>query len=383
MKFFLQMLLVFFVLFSFTVYAQLNVAASVSHMIDDNIDNNMYQLQDHLTTLSLDAGFGWGNDQLTTITYSGIYEHYALHKERNAIIHQLSALYEPNISEQFALSLEAGVSKRIDNESYNIYDHTLFYLQPIAEYDLSENTEIGVSYLFNRVVFNNLPNFDYYEHSLQLQSSVYLPTRTTIISKAFMNFKEYDPYTYTSTDTVTISHPGQGQGSTTRVIRTSEHDVPSAQTSQLAIVVRIAQGITQKTGIAATLQYQWTLQKESRFFLSNYGTIPDDQLFDNPYGYKGYFWGLMVTQVLPLSVKLRFSFYQQQRIYNSLPAFDLGENIIAAHREDTRNTLSISAEKEFRYFSISAIFDTITNSSNDPFYTYNNQAFTLAFFFSL
>jgi hypothetical protein len=141
-------------------------------------------------------------------------------------------------------------------------------------------------------------------------------------------------------------------------------------------MVRVAQSIFEGTGVSLTGQYQWNIQKESRYL---YGSIPDDVIFDDHYGYEGLLLSVMFTQVLPLNSRLRFTVAKQNRIYSTLPAYNLIGNLVSDKRNDNRSVYTVQFKKDFEELDISvnATYDYIINSSNDVFYDYTNKAFTL------
>ena len=70
-------------------------------------------------------------------------------------------------------------------------------------------------------------------------------------------------------------------------------------------MVRAGQSIFENTGLSMTAQYQWNIQKESRYLVSEYGSISDDAIFDDHYGYEGLQISAMLTQVLPFDARVR------------------------------------------------------------------------------
>jgi hypothetical protein len=128
-----------------------------------------------------------------------------------------------------------------------------------------------------------------------------------------------------------------------------------------------------------TAQYQWNIQKESRYLASEYGNISDDALFDDHYGYEGLQLSGMLTQVISSDARFRLAGSWQNKLYSNLSAYDLSNNLVSGQRSDARTTLSLQFTKEFESLGITlnAAYDYIVNDSNDSFYHYTNNAFSL------
>lgn len=377
---------VFLFLFSTTARSQFSVSGALIHMADDNIDNNAYQLSDRVTTFLLDAGYSWGEESVLDITYSGAFQHFARYTDHSATLHQLSLSYFPSLTEDESTTLEAAItaSRRYGRESYTIYDNIAYNGQLQLEHTWGEIAQSKLLYSFTSIHFPNLENFDAYEHFVQAQTSLFFPTRTTVIVRGQVGAKIYEPLTYTRTDTIIITPtpPGQGHGtggtSPSITTRTTRITGSSATSSQVKVFLRVAQGITTTTGIAVTGEYQGNLKKETRYFVTTDGSVPDDELFDNPYGYEGFFWSGMLTHKLPFDIVTRCSYSQQRRTYSALPAYDAAGTIINEHRIDTRRVATLSLEKEFDILTLSVVYDYIDTISNDPLYDTVNHAFTVS-----
>jgi hypothetical protein len=202
------------------------------------------------------------------------------------------------------------------------------------------------------------------EHALAGNFSFVLPTRTTMILDAELGLRSY-----TSSDTSGVI-AGMGTMSGRQM----------SGATQLAVSMRAGQPIFERTGLSLSAKYQWNLRKGSRTLSLNNGLISDDELFDDHYAYEGLQTSLMVTQVVDESMILRLTGGLQSRLYSSLPAYDVEGYQIADHRTDTRSYLSFTLQKTFDSgFVLGASYDLIRNVSNDPFYTYQNNAISLNF----
>lgn len=176
--------------------------------------------------------------------------------------------------------------------------------------------------------------------------------------------------------TTTYSNMGRGR---------KQSDQSSPSVTQLIGMVRLGQSIFESTGLSMTAQYQWNIQKESRYLVSEYGSISDDAIFDDHYGYEGLQVSAMITQVLPFDARVRLIAGVQNKTYSNLAAYDLVVGVLSNQRKDVRSTYTINFTKEFESLNISlnVAYEYIVNSSNDPFYHYSNHAISVYLAFGL
>ncbi|MCX7984641.1 MAG: hypothetical protein N3A63_07045 [Bacteroidetes bacterium] len=368
------------------VFAQFEGSGTISHLIDDNLDNNTLQLGDNVTVLELEVGYSVGEAHAFSVSYGAMYERYALYNERNVVLQHTSLNYAPSVfGDKTTLSFRGMFMQRHGKGYYTLFNHSLWNVYGEGEYWWNDNLSSSVTYEYSRLRFSELVNFNFNEHVLALQTAFYGSTRTTCIVRVHWCTKLYDPVTYTRTviDTITVTAGtgrGQGGGGQQVLIELQPHTQvvteDAAGTSQIIGLIRCAQGITSTTGLSITAQYQWAINKESRYFLSEFGSLPDDELFDNSYGYEGLFSSLMLTQVLPWDSKLRLMYSHHDRQYTSLTVSD-PQNSSSVKRRDRRTIVGVHVEKEFGPVKLFGTFEYIRNNSNDPFYDYTNKPLRL------
>jgi hypothetical protein len=205
------------------------------------------------------------------------------------------------------------------------------------------------------MTFSNIPDFNYLEHVFSGSLSVAASEATTIIGETELGSKFY-----------AASGVGSAGAST------------GAAVSQLTGGLRFGQGIVEGTGISLAAKYQWNLQKEMKSLLLTYGSVSDDELFDDHYGYEGFHPSVMLTHVLSGSAMMRLTAGSQERLYTSLPAYDVEGAVLADRRIDRRSYIAFTFQKSFEAgFSLKAAFELIRNKSNDPFFDYSNKALTM------
>ncbi len=355
-----------------TALAQLRIGANVTTMYDDNVNNNYLRITDKVAQLSLQTAYEWERETHNTqIFYTGTLNYYDAVNERSFHYHSTGLTYSKLFGRDRQSLLNAGATYnlRADREAYTFYDHQQFSAYANLKHPLTENLLGRFGYSLRSLNFKELGDFNYTEHYFFAQLTRSLATKSTIIVEADLGTKIYATG---NVDTTTSQTGMRGRG---RLMTTTS--TPSV--TQLIGLARVGQSLFEGTGLSVTAQYQINLQKEARFLSSDYGTISDDELFDDHYGYEGLQTSVMLTQLLPVGLVMKISGGAQNRNYADRPAYDLLGTQIADKRIDTRRILSAQLEKQFKSLGISLglSYDYIRNSSNDLYYDYRNHAFAV------
>jgi hypothetical protein len=354
-------------------HAQFSAEATVMSMYDDNVNNSYLHIADKITELSFKAGYDWENEQSNTqVFYLGALDYFGAITDRTFHTHSFGATYSNQFDEENETLFNTGATYgvRVGRGDYTLYDFRQLSAYANIKHYLAERVMGKASYSFRSVTFPELADFDYSEHYGFLQGTFFLPTNTTLILEADLGTKIYSTPNYDST----TQSGSQGSGYGRR--RIGSASTPSV--TQLIGLARVGQSIVEGTGLSLTSSYQLNVQKESRYLTSDYGTISDDELFDDHYGYEGLRTSLMLTQLLPADIRVRITGSLQNRSYTERPAYDVDGNQVAATREDTRKIVTIQFDKQFEALGISLgiSYDYIVNRSNDLFYNYTNNALT-------
>jgi hypothetical protein len=358
-------------IYALTAFAQFTVETNYGTILDDNIDNNYLHISDRIASGSLKTGYGWSSEQTEIgLFYTGSINYYSQIIDRSFYTHRMNFDYERRFGEEDASTFTAstGFSTRLDRGDYTIYDHQIYDGTLQLQHFFTEMLKGEGVYAFNYVRFSELPVFNYTEHVLSTEGAAYFSTKTTLIARANIGMKKYSSANYD----LTTASSGMGRGR-----NKSSKSTPSV--TQLIGIVKVGQSIFENTGLSFTAQYQWNIQKESRYLSSEYDNISDDAIFDDHYGYEGLQLSGMLTQVISSDIRIRLVGSIQNKLYSNLAAYDLADNIISGQRSDTRTTMSLQFTKEFESLGITlnATYDYIVNDSNDSFYHYTNNAFSI------
>ena len=352
-----------------TGMAQFSTEATVTTMTDDNINNNYLHVSDRVTEAAIKTGYDWESEQSNIQLFSmGSFNYFSATTDRTYYTLAFGSTYSYlfDADEQTLLNAGGTYSLRMGRGDYTFYDNSQLALYTNIKHHFAERVIGRASYSFRSVAFPELQEFNYVEHYGFVQATLFLPTHTTLILEADIGTKIYSTPNFDST------MQGSGRGAR----RLSSASTPSV--TQFIGLARIGQPLMEGTGMSLMTSYQTNLQKESRYLSSEYGTVSDDELFDDHYGYEGWHMSLTLTQLLPAEMTLKATGSLQNRNYTERPAYDLAGNTISATREDTRKTLTLLFEKRFvsAGISLGVTYDYIINASNDAFYHYTNNALT-------
>ena len=349
--------------------AQFSVEAEVGTMVDDNVNNNSLRLTDRIVSAGLQAGYDWTTDRTnTTLQYNGGYSYFTLVPGRSNQVHGGGLTFAQIFGddEETLWNAAAGYSVRTDREEFIYYDNSAFTASTSLKHQFSTQFVGRAGYSLRLMRFPNLASFDHAEHQLFIQGSTFLPSHTTIIGQIDLGMKLYS----TPNEDTTVAASGRGR-------RTSALSSPGV--TQLSGSVRVGQSLFAQTGLSVAGGYQLNLRKDTRYLGSTTGLIADDEIFDDHYGYEGPQASLMLTQILPWDIKARLSGSWQRRTYSTQPAYDDAGTQLAARRLDTRSAVNLTVTVPVPALSctIGLAYDRIWNTSNDPFYAYTNNAFTV------
>lgn len=338
-------------------------------MVDDNVNNNSLRLLDRIVSAGLQAGYDWTTDRTnTTLQYNGEYSYFTLVPGRSNQVHGGGLSFAQIFGDDEATlwNAAASYSVRTDREEFAYYDNSAFTASTTVKHQFSPMFVGRAGYTLRVMRFPNLASFDHADHGIFIQGSTFLPSRTTIIGQVDLGMKLYS----TPNEDTTVAAAGRGRRSSA---------LSSPGVTQLAGSVRIGQSLFEQTGLSVTGGYQVNLRKDTRYLGSTTGLIADDEIFDDHYGYEGPQASVMLTQILPWDIKARLAGSWQQRTYSTQPAYDDAGTQLAAHRLDTRSAvnLTVTVPVPALRCTIGLAYDRIWNASNDPFYAYTNNAFTV------
>ncbi len=356
--------------FALSAFSQASIETAFSVMADDNINNSAEAVTDRIASLSLEAGYGWEwNLSSVHAAYRGGIDYYSAVTDRSFLSHALTAGFATALNEDGSSRIEATALGflRSGRGEYRILDHRILSLALSVSHEDEGVWSITGGYMIRGLSFPEFSTYDYSEHVLSARTSLFLPTRTTVIAGGDIGLK------------VDAATAADSMASGRMASRRSSL-LSSLGAVQWRASVRIGQALLENTGLSISARYQGDLKSGSHTLASMSALVSGDELFDDRYGYEGFGWSAMLTQALPFDARLRAVWSQETKAYVSLAAYDLAGTMIATHRSDRRSIASLSWEQDVSFLPVSftLVYEHIVNASNDPYFSYTNNALTVA-----
>lgn len=356
-------------------YAQWSFGFSTEQEYNDNPFRSKFAEQSVVSSYSGNAEYDF---TAFKFGYSGSLISFDALSERNFYWHQ-AAIWKEFETSNIGLSFE----QRINKDIYTYFDYNNFslYYNHQIEHD---NFYITLSPYASLTKYTYIPILDNLQTSLSASVNRGFETGTTIIFGGSLNYKNYTSpttsgtYTYLDNSNNLVTEPYK--------------DENVSSLTQLLTFARIAQSITETTGLAA--------QFTNRSILSGFGTYVKDlnviygdesEMFDDPVNYEGNNLSVELTQILFEDIQIKAGYYLNKKNYPSQGIYDeaLAYNT-GIMRSDTQSIFSFSAKKNIPLeflnglnLSISLNYQTISNKSNSYLFDYKNNSFNVNFGFEL
>ncbi|HQF42419.1 MAG TPA: hypothetical protein PK073_05855 [Ignavibacteriaceae bacterium] len=361
MKIKLPILFLTVFLFTSQLKAQFDFYAGYQGIADDNIYSNYLQISDFINTLSLGSAYNIESDLNNVQVY---YEGSLNSFQKNAIktfnAHKIG-LVETHLFSPDENPLNAGInfSFRNNKDDFKIYDFNQLSLYANFRYSVSETDFIIPGYIFRRNNYKNFSLFSHNEHKFFLNWISSFESGTSIMLNAEYNFKKYfESYNY------------EGYLN---------------ETSQIKFMTKLSQALGEKTGINGYVTLRKNLSDGSRYLLYDTLIYYEEEIFNDIYSSDGLETGIGFKHYLSDDIELSADVKYFIRKYSSLNAMDLNSYELNELRKD--KIFGIGAEvtydlnKVLAGLSISAHYSYLTSKSNDYFYEYNNQMFSVSLIF--
>jgi hypothetical protein len=301
------------------------------------------------------------------IGYYGNYSSFHNINERNYYWHQIGVWHSTE-------NIISGLyfEQRTNTADYEYYDYTNYnayikYQLLLDEINIFSNAAVSLTdYSFLNDLDNILLN-----GGLILNRS--FETKTTLIGGLNYNYKNYFSTNLNDYELVGDS------------LWTSDS---KAFTSQINYFGRIAQSLTETTGLAVFYSKQNIIGGTANYIRNlEYVYGDESQYFDDPVSYEGYTIGTQLTQVLPEQIMLRLLYSVEEKDYPSQGIyldFETFEEAIIRHDKQTNLNLSLTkyfyiGEEMQRTIMLSLSFQSTDNNSNSYWYNFKSNQTNLNF----
>ncbi|MBD3274763.1 MAG: hypothetical protein GF372_05595, partial [Candidatus Marinimicrobia bacterium] len=331
--------------FAATTHAQFNVNVAYEREYNSNPFRSVNPASSWISVYDIGVSYLFEN---TAVGYFGLYDKFTNIQDRDFYWHQIAYWGAKD-----GASYGAMVEQRMNVSGYNTYNYNTgtAYLN----YRYRNDT---MSWLFsgsgNVSLYPSLDNFDNFKLSAGLQANKSLPSRTTLIGSIGLNYKRY----FTEfQDTVTVTTGGMGPGGTSEMVNST-----SPAITQVNWKARIAQSLTNTTGLAVQYQHRYLFDNTDRSLAElAYTATMETEIFDDPLSYEGFSIGGELTQLMPFGFTLKAAYYHYNKHYTSQPVYiDADTYTEERNREDRYNTSWLYLERDFGFGLFQGNYMTLT-----------------------
>lgn len=368
-------LIIVFTFLSIPLYAQWSFGLSTEQEYNDNPFRSKLAEKSFVSSFtgSIERDF-----EFLKVGYIGSYAAFDVLPDRNFYYHQAS-IWKEFESASIGISFE----QRLNKDIYTYFDYNNYSLYYNYQFEV-DNFYITLSPNVTMTKYASIPILDNVTTSLSAAINKGFETGTTVILGGAFNFKKY----LTPTQTGTYSYLDEKNS----LITESYRDKNVSSVSQVLTFARVAQSVTETTGLA----FQFT----NRSILNGFGTFVKDlnmiygdesEMFDDPINYEGNNVAVELTQILFDDFQIKAGYYLNKKNYPSQGLYDeaLSYNTDIM-RSDTQSIFNLSLTKSISLeflngdnLSIGLNYQTIKNKSNSYLFDYKSNSINLTLGFEL
>lgn len=364
-----KILIIIICIFSIQAAAQIGVNLQMENGYATNIFTNYRRLPDYFSYLSAFLNYDFSNDkQGLRGFYQGNAGLFDTYNTRNYLIHSAGLEYYRYFGPK-GDKLNAGISGtlRRHEPDYKWYEYKQGYLYFSFKKVLYSSFYAYLGANLKLREYEYLAPYSFWQNVLYLRISRFFGTGTTLIGETDFLQKQY------LNDRPVENFPGlltEGNG----------------HNRQWIGLLRAAQSLTPTTGLSAQFSIRRSLESSVRYLIDEAGYYySDEELFDDVFGYESERIETTLKQRLPGSITLSIGGTLLYKHYSNRLALDLdGYPFIDNRlRDDSRLIGQISLSKSWRYSKtfkpvvLTAEYMYLDNRSNDPYYRFNTNYFTV------
>lgn len=341
-------------------FAQWDINISTLQEYNDNPFHSPTSAESFISTLNLSVQNSMKN---MNIGYYGNYANFSESSKRNYYWHQLG-VWNTTSNIMYGLNIE----QRINGDDYSFYNYLNYSGYLKYKFNIKDIYIFGNSSL-NVTDYSDLNDLDNLLGSFNITVNKSLKTKTTLVGGLDLKYKRYFNTEFSSLEEIEGNHISKIQSNT-------------AYTTQLNFFGKIAQSLTPTTGLA--IQYTSRsivggTAKTIRELEFAYGD--ESKYFDDPISYEGYTASIQLTQILPLEIILRGSYYYNNKEYPSQGAYIKANTFDTdITREDAQQIINLGVQKKIYFgkqestaLTLALNYQHIDNSSNSYWYDYNSN----------
>lgn len=356
---------------------------SFSLTFNQNLASNLFQNrigeQDQISTLSFSLDKNLKRFSLYTEGgYSYLYENPNL----TYYVQDAGIDYIYPINEKSALYFAVAGRGAFYRFEYSDFNYTSVNLFAAFKSYLHQTSIFKSNYSFE---YKNYKSsfYDFLSHSLSVSLDKYFQSKTTIKGEIDWGYKNFfHPYSYEEVLPEDGFHYGMGRGRGGNAFGQGPSQIRTVtQTKTQGIQVfslsgLVAQGLGNKVGLNFSGMKQWVISGQNPFsFIEEFYAV-ENPSYDR-FSWEGFQIGSQVTFLLPWYIQLKVGYTKSYKGFPGIESFDLEGNALGITREDRRNQIEVTMEKNFSRFSVLFSYYYINNISNDLYFDWNGHFFSV------
>jgi len=348
--------------------AQFSLSTGINMSFNDNINSNYELLRDEVTEFFFETAYDFpSKNKNFELYYEGSLNYYRRNISRTFHEHSVGMIYSTSFGKKLGSSFNTGASflTSLNREDYTYLDYNNASAFANFRTYTGKRTAWQIGYRFDYFNYSEISDFNNIQNYLFTSFTGYLPSRTTLSIETGGGVKTY-------LNSIVSSTSGMGQGRH----RMGSVTLVGESVSRLDLSGKISQSIFDMTGISLNGGYSKILNSNDRYLVSG-NVTGSDNVFDDEYSFEGPFVTSSLTQRFPWGIAAVLTGSYQYRMFIDRPAYDLQENVISDERTDDVFGVSFQLIKNFDYFGIRFVYNYIDNSSNDRYYNFRNNIFSV------
>ena len=329
--------------------AQISFEAYSENYYDDNIYNNSYKVEDFVNSFSLNSGYNFESEYNNLqFYYMGNVSYYQKNILKTSNSHKVGVVNTYLFSEyDNPINIGVNYTWRNNRETFVVFDFDQLSAYVNYRQSVTDNKYIIFGYVFNRNNYKNFDVFSHYEHKSFIKGIFSFETETTLMLEVKYYLKKY--------------------------IESYSSSSIADQNSQLGISAGISQSIDIYTGISGYAEYKKNLNDGTRYISSNDFLFYEEEIFND--------LGISLTRYLSHTILAKADFIYSKRNYSNIPVPDAEGYDTDILRKDDQMAGAFAIEfylnSMIRGMSLELRWNYIYNKSNDTFYNYDNNLFSV------
>lgn len=346
------------VIFTQNLFSQFNIYSDYQLIYDDNIYNNYLNTADYINSLSLAGAYNFESEVNNfQIYYEGVFGDYNKNKIKSFNTHKIGVVNTHLYGDDYN-PLNVGLNYTLRN---NRDDFTIYNFQQLSVYanyrqNIKETNFLIGGYIFYR---NEYPNFNVFsnnEHKAFIKWISNFESLTSVMISTEFNYKTYfEQYNFNG-------YANDG--------------------AFLKLHLNIGQSLGVNAGANLFASFRKNLSEKSRYVISDSLVFYEEEIFNDLYAFNSFEVGVGLTTIIINDLKFSSELRYSPKYFTSLYIADEFGIELEALREDKQISFGIGIEYQLSKIldglGISATFNFIKNNSNDFYYNYSNQIYSLS-----